>query len=66
MKLTKEIISDKYNEVTTEIEKQLGELRYRLIIHHDKQRSKPSDYGFLGDLGQVRSRLQDIINFLPR
>ena len=65
MKTQKQIVSGKYNEMTRKIEEQISELQHRLIKHHDKQRKRSDNYGFLGDLGHIRKSLQTIIDFLP-
>jgi len=55
----------KYWTKHQEIEAKIKEIGKRLAIHHDNFRKDNNNFGFLGDLGQVKSDLQRIIDFLP-
>ena len=53
-----------YEENMTAIEALLKTLTGQLAEHKTKQATEPRNWGFTGDLAEVRSRLQTAVSFL--
>jgi ElaB/YqjD/DUF883 family membrane-anchored ribosome-binding protein len=54
----------RYQELKTEVESQLEELRKRLEKHHAQQANSQKDWGNVGNLGHVSQNLKEILEFL--
>lgn len=52
-----------YQARQARIQALMQQLQATLVCHSQQAATKPSDYGFLGDLGHVEMGLQQLVDF---
>ncbi len=61
---TKKTAAQTYEERAQDIGALLGWLQDELEVHEEKAKADPRNWGFAGDLAEVRMRLVDALTFL--
>jgi len=62
----KQTAADAYREAATEIEVKMEALVEVLEAHHAKHQARPGDWSLVGDLSEIRAKLNEALAFLGR
>jgi hypothetical protein len=57
-------LQTKYESKTKEVEQQLQQIKLTIKKHNRKFKQEPNNWGYLGDLGYVSDKLNEIIQFI--
>jgi len=63
---TRKTATDAYREAATEIEVKMEALVEVLEAHHAKHQARPGDWSLVGDLNEIRAKLNEALAFLGR
>lgn len=57
-------LKSKYDSKTKEVEQQLQQIKLTIKKHNQNFKQEPNNWGYLGDLGYVSDKLNEIIQFV--
>lgn len=57
-------LNDKYQSKNKEIQKKISVLMNKLETHKKEFNKNPVNWGYLGDLGYINDRLDEVLSFI--